>query len=130
MFYISGWQALNIPSENGRIADWHPYFKHLKLFELKDDSILGMRGIKKRFIPFLEKEFFVANYPRAIADLLENNQTAQLKGSVRDFLMDEEKKELFSYLKLLPPKKEILNFIKKELPIHYLRDLRENKKNA
>lgn len=22
--YISGWEALNIPSENGLIADWHP----------------------------------------------------------------------------------------------------------
>jgi hypothetical protein len=22
--YISGWEALNIPDENGNTADWHP----------------------------------------------------------------------------------------------------------
>lgn len=52
MQYISGWQALNIQSEKGHIADWHTnvYFKDFKptqMYQLDKNSPLGMRGIKK-----------------------------------------------------------------------------------
>lgn len=51
MKYISGWQALNVQSEKGHIADWHSnvYFKDCKptqMFDYDENSPLGMRGIK------------------------------------------------------------------------------------
>lgn len=54
MQYISGWQALNIQSESGHIADWHcdVYFKDFKpteVYEYDENSPLKMLGIKKRF---------------------------------------------------------------------------------
>ncbi len=48
--YISGWEALNIPSENGLIADWHPLYYFNKKQDIKKYSfneILGNSGIKK-----------------------------------------------------------------------------------
>lgn len=50
MGYISGWEALNIPSENGLIADWHPLHYFNKKQDIKKYSyneILGNSGIKK-----------------------------------------------------------------------------------
>ena len=48
--YISGWEALNIPTENGLIADWHPLHYFNKKQDIKKYSfneILGNSGIKK-----------------------------------------------------------------------------------
>lgn len=39
--YISGWEALNIPTSNGYIADWHPQFYFNEKKELK--NILTMK---------------------------------------------------------------------------------------
>ena len=46
--------------------------------------------------------------------------TQELKNCVDDFLNDEEAQELFGYLKLLPKKEYIENFMKYELTKLYL----------
>ncbi len=131
MHYISGWQALNVQSEQGHIADWHPNayfkdFKPIKMYELNEHSPLKMLGIKKRFVSFCQDTYYVANYARAIADLLWYDETAQLQGCVREFLLDNEKQELFNYLKIISKSKNVDEFIKQELPVFYLME----KKNA
>ena len=60
--YISGWEALNIPTSNGYIADWHPQFYFNEKKELKKypyNEILKDSGISKRYIPFLNKDEYV-----------------------------------------------------------------------
>lgn len=123
--YISGWQALNIPNENGLIADWHPllYFKDnkpTKLYEILNNPLKEL-GIKKRNIKTLSKEYKIASFARAIADLVYANETKELKNCVKDFLSDDDEKELFKYLKILlensqiDDKEKIENFMKFEL---------------
>lgn len=128
VFYISGWEALNIPNERKQIADWHPYSlyfndKPVKLYSSKD-SILKEKGIKKRYIEILKQEYYVANYARAIADLVYLGNIQELKNCVDDFLNDEEAQELFGYLKLLPKTEYIENFMKYELTKLYLQKKR------
>ena len=131
MHYISGWQALNVQSEQGHIADWHPsaYFKDFKptkTYALDEHSPLKMLGIKKRFIPYIQDTCYVANYARAIADLVYFDETTQLQGCVREFLLDDEKQELFDYLKIISEVKNVDDFIKQELPVLYFAE----RKNA
>ena len=127
MKYISGWQALNVQSEKRHIADWHSnvYFKDCKptqMFDYDENSPLGMRGIKERFIPFMQKTCFVADYARAIADLVYLDKTAQLRYCARDFLNDDEKQELFEYLKIINKTKNVEDFMKWELTKLYFKD--------
>lgn len=82
--YISGWQALNIPNKQGFCADWHYHFyfkdkKPLKIYPYDKENPLQMQGIYKRKSPFLDKEYFVANYARAIADLVYFDECSELK---------------------------------------------------
>ena len=126
MQYLSGWQALNIPNAKGHIADWHPesFFTNFapnKFYELAENP-LGVRGIEERFVPFLQKSYFVANFARAIADLVYFNETRDLEGCAREFLNENEKNELFNYLKIIAQKKDISAFLKNELPIQYLKE--------
>ena len=128
--YLSGWQALNIPNENGMIADWHPLLhlqKPLKFYSSKD-SLLQNRGISKRFVPMLNQSYYVASFARAIADLLYNGKFVELQNCAYDFLNTEEEKELFSYLKLLRDRKGIENFMKYELTKLYFDEKKD--KNA
>lgn len=117
--YLSGWEALNIPNEKNMIADWHPlhFFgtnQEIKMYS--HNPILKEEGISKRFIPMLQREEYVANYPRAIADLVYVKQTQGLKNCCYDFLDQDEEKELYEMLKkLLPVNPEIENFLKYEL---------------
>ena len=123
--YISGWEALNIPTENGLIADWHPLHYFNKKQDIKKYSyneILGNSGIKKRYVKMLDKEEYVANYPRAIADLVYHNEMKGLKNCVNDFLNDDEEKELFEYLKLINNNEVVDNFMKFELTKLYFKD--------
>ena len=127
MKYISGWQALNVQSEKGHIADWHSnvYFKDCKptqMFDYDENSPLGMRGIKERFIPFMQKTCFVADYARAIADLVYLGKTAQLRYCARDFLNNDEKQELFECLKIINKTKNVEDFMKWELTKLYFKD--------
>lgn len=123
--YLSGWQALNIPNEKGMIADWHPMLylsEPLKFYHSDENSILGYKGIKKRFVVSLGQEYFVANFARAIADLILNDEYAGLKNCVNDFLDEEEAQELFNYLKMFHKNKDIENFMRLELTKFYFKD--------
>ena len=118
MAYISGWEALNIPRLDGSIADWHPllYFankNNIKTYE--NNEILGSLGIQRRYVKMLDKEEYVANYARAIADLVYKGETAGLKNCVQDYLDDNEESELFNYLKLINKNKKVDDFMKFEL---------------
>ncbi len=125
--YISGWEALNIPTSSGYIADWHPQFYFNEKKELKKypyNEILKDSGITKRNISFLNKDEYVANYPRAIADLVFNDDTKELKNCVYDFLDDDEAIELFEYLKIINKHKNIEDFMKYELTKLYFKDMK------
>lgn len=121
MKYLSGWEALNIPTENGETADWHPnlYFnKDVKFYDTLDFD-LGNIGIKYRYVKALNGYFYVASFARAIADLVFLNQMNDLKNCVNDFLNDEEEVELYNYLKNINKNKNVENFIKFELTKFY-----------
>lgn len=124
--YISGWEALNIPDEKKMIADWHPLHflssdKKLQMYAY--NPILKDEGISRRFIPMLQREEYVANYPRAIADLVYLDKTQGLQNCCYDFLDEAEEKELYELLKkLLPAKAKVKDFIKYELTKFYCRD--------
>lgn len=125
--YISGWEALNIPTSNGYIADWHPQFYFNEKKELKKypyNEILKDSGISKRYIPFLNKDEYTANYPRAIADLFYENNTRELQNCVYDFLDDDEAVELFKYLKIINKYKNIEDFMKYELTKLYFKEIK------
>lgn len=122
--YISGWEALNLPTENGNTADWH-YLNYPPIAKFKHNKTLGDKGIKKRFIKELNRVEKVASYARAIADLVINNQTNGLRNCVYDFLDDDEAKELYSYLKLEQHNKNVENFMKYELTKLYFADKSE-----
>ncbi len=118
--YYSGWQALNLPDENGKTADWHPLLfwdNEPKKYDFNEK--LGDWGIKKRYISFLNKEDFVANFARAIADLVLNNDTKELKNCVSDYLDDDEAKELYENLKKFKILNNVENFLKYELTKFY-----------
>ncbi|OCR98848.1 hypothetical protein A9K75_09650 [Campylobacter fetus subsp. testudinum] len=57
-----------------------------------------------------------------MADLVHTGQTKGLKNCVRDYLDDEDEKELFSYLKTINNNKQINNFMKYELTKLYFKD--------
>ncbi|ASY39707.1 hypothetical protein [Taylorella equigenitalis] len=125
--YISGWEALNIKNEKGLTADWHPlnYFqmnKPFKLYTLDKSMPLGTKGIKLRYIPFLKKQYYVASFARAIADLVYFDDSYGLKNCVYDFLDDEDTNELYSYLKIINQTKNVEQFMKYELTKLYFRD--------
>lgn len=124
--YISGWEALNIPTSNGYIADWHPQFyfnEKKKLKKYPYNEILKDSGISKRYIPFLNKDEYTANYPRAIADLVYENNTRELQNCVYDFL-DDEAVKLFKYLKIINKYKNIEDFMKYELTKLYFKEIK------
>lgn len=126
MRYISGWEALNVPNEQGLSADWHfeNFFKPNQNFKMYDNNnaILHNLGIKKRFIPLLKGEYFVASFARAIADLVYLNQTQGLKNCVNDFLDSNDELELFEYLKMINTQKSVESFMRLELTDLYFKD--------
>ena len=125
--YYSGWEALNLAKESGAIADWHPLsywsYKPQKYTFNKD---LGEWGKSERVISFIGKKDYVANYPRAIADLVLKNEIKELKNCVYDYLDDDEAKELYEILKKYKTLDNIKNFLKYELTKYYFLD-KENK---
>ena len=121
MKYLSGWEALNIPNEKGEIADWHPNLyihKDIKFYDTNDFK-LGNLGIEHRYVKALDGYFYVANFARAIADLVYLNKTEGLKNCVNDFLNNDDEKTLFSYLQKIK-NENIENFMKFELTKLYL----------
>lgn len=123
--YISGWEALNIPTIDGKIADWHPQFyfnENKKLKKYSNNEILKNSGISKRYVPILNKDEYVANFSRAIADLVYENDTRELKNCVYDFLDEDEAIELYEYLKIINKTKDVEDFMKYELTKLYFKD--------
>ena len=120
--YISGYEALNTPDSSGVPADWHPRLywyskKEGEVLKLYNNTKLGNRGIEERYIPYINKKVFIANHPRAIADLVMlTNNLDTLTGCVDDFAFDEEqKRELLMLLLEVGKYKDIEWFIKYEL---------------
>ena len=125
--YYSGWEALNLAKESGAIADWHPLsYWSCKPQKYTFNKDLGDWGISERFISFIGKKDYVANYPRAIADLVLKNEIKELKNCVYDYLDDDETKELYEILKKYKTLDNIKNFLKYELTKYYFLD-KENK---
>lgn len=122
--YVSGFEALNTPDAEGMIADWHPKLywysdienETIKLFS---NNILGSNGIEKRKILYSDKEVYIANYPRAITDLvftMDDLRISSLSGFINDFAFDtNQEAEVFSYLLKINKQKNITWFIKREL---------------
>ncbi|MFZ1602599.1 MAG: hypothetical protein WAT45_02235 [Leptotrichiaceae bacterium] len=127
--YISGWEALNIPDENGNTADWHPttylYSNSIndtiKLYNTND--ILKNRGIEKRVITYPEiKEVYISTFARAIVDLLltiEDYQVSSLYKCRDELLTENESEELYEYLKAVEGNQRIEEFIKYEFTDKY-----------
>lgn len=126
MHYISGWESLNLPNENGLTADWHfeNFFKPNQTFKMYDNTnnILHNLGIKKRFVSLLKGEYYIASFARAIADLVYFNQTQGLKNCVNDFLDFNDEIELFQYLKIINTKQNVDSFMRLELTNLYFKD--------
>lgn len=120
--YISGWESLNIPAENGDVADWHPqnFFYSNKKDEVKlykKNNILNNIGIEKRKIYYPEEKIvYISNFPRAIVDILLNCEDYMLNelNGIKDNLTDKQKKELFDYLLKTKNNSRISNFLKYE----------------
>ena len=91
--YYSGWEALNIQNENGLVAVgilWISGVMIQKKYAFNES--LGDCEISKCFVSFIGKKVYVANYPRAIADLVISKNTKGLKNCVYDYLSDDEAK--------------------------------------
>ena len=106
-------------SRAGKISALKKELKKYPYNEILKDS-----GISKRYIPFLNKDEYTANYPRAIADLVYENNTRELQNCVYDFLDDEEAVELFKYLKIINKYKNIEDFMKYELTKLYFKEIK------
>lgn len=123
--YISGWEALNVVDENGLSADWHPLKFWLAYNDddeipLFSNPILGSNGIKKRKIKYSDELVYIADFPRAIADLIyTDDKTDSLVNASTDFLTDEEAKVLFKYLLKILKFKDIEAYIIHEFPKYY-----------
>lgn len=92
------------------------------MFDYDENAPLKMLGIKERFIPFMQEKCYVASYARAIADLVYLDKTTQLRYCAKDFLNDDEKQELFDYLKIINKTKNVEEFMKLELTKLYFKD--------
>ena len=121
--YYSGWEALNVQNENGLVADWHPlnYWGDNPKKYIFNES-LGDYGISKRFVLFIGKKVYVANYPRAIADLVISKNAKGLKNCVYDYLSDDEAKILYDILKPFKDRKDIDGFLRLELTKYYFKE--------
>lgn len=122
--YLSGWEALNVAKENGVIADWHPlhfFNPNKKLKKYTYNPIFKDKGITRRYIPQLQREEYVANYPRAIADLVYHNQMQGLKNCCFDYLDEKESRELFELLKGIDTP-QVQAFLKYELTKLFVED--------
>lgn len=132
-FYISGWEALNTPGKTGS-ADWHPLNfwasceNGLDCIKLYCNPILGKSGIEKREIKYSEGPVFIANHPRALADLIykaikENKNIELYQKDSEDLLTDEECREYWKYLrKMAEYYEEIDEFSKIEFTKWYLEE--------
>ncbi len=134
-YYISGWEALNIPYENGETADWHPQVylfsnkKNEKIKLYNNNEILKNEGISKRIITYPKyKEVYIANFPRAIVDLLltcKDYQIGNLKNAKNEFLNKKEIKILYNYLVKLKNNPKIEEYLKYEFTTKYFKEIKK-----
>lgn len=132
--YISGWELLNSSNKEFIFEDWHTLdywyskIQNKTLKTYKNNPIFKDFGVKEReFIAPTKGLFFAANKVRALADLIfealgESNPSLylnRLSGDIDNFLEEFEKKELLTLLEPLLINKELLNFVKKEMPKQY-----------
>ena len=125
---------LNSSNKEFIFEDWHTldywYSKNQNkiLKTYKNNPIFKGFWIKEReFIAPTKGLFFSANKVRALADLIfealgESNPSLylnRLAGDIDNFLEEFEKKELLTLLEPLLINKELLNFVKKEMPKQY-----------
>lgn len=135
--YISGWEALNIPYETGEVADWHPVNflysntenKQIKLYSRNE--LLGDFGIKKRIIKYpVIKEVYIADFPRAILDLLltlKKDELSCLNNSVNDFLNNSDREKLYKFLLTIKDIPQVYNFLKYEFTNKFYKDLKDGR---
>lgn len=123
--YISDYQALNIPDEKGLIADWHSYKFNPRDIKLTiNNGILGDKGIKKRYIKQINQYLYVANFPRALADMIYSyDNIDEFYNCRNDYLTDKEEKELWKYLKEINKYKNIDKFLKYEFTNFYMKGM-------
>lgn len=122
--YLTGTSALNVPTEDGRFADWHfaeTFLKEGTRFRVAGQNypstvdIFGKYGIRecgeilRAYGVPLEpgKPVYVANYVRAILDLVYN-LTREHKApdflKLDDFLEEEDKAETISKIEAIKNK--------------------------
>jgi len=110
--YISGFEALNVVSEDGiTIADWHPlkywvYSKQSPEISLYSyNPLLGMSGIKERIIDYKpNQKVFIADFPRAIADYIfmqPKKFAKEMFDCRKDFLSTKKEEEEGKVTKVL-----------------------------
>lgn len=113
--YITGTSALNVPTKDGKFADWHftetfltpgTRFRVAGKNYPSTNHIFGNYGIKecstilREYGAYVEPnmEVYVANYVRAILDLVYNitkeHQSADFL-KLDDYFEEEEKSEVF-----------------------------------
>lgn len=117
---------MNIVDENGLTADWHPLTfwtsttqEEIPLYE---NPLLKEKGISFRKIPFSEEMVYIADFSRAIADLIYHEYETHpclFRNIAEDFLSQEERAELFGYLLDIRKEKEIDEFLIQEFPKEY-----------
>lgn len=129
-YYISGFHALNTPDKVGYGADWHSFQywidsqnTHKEIPLWKNNSILREKGIEYREILYSKKKkVFIANFPRAIADMLlawDENRGKKLLFSTNDYLTEVECEELYQYCKEIQKYKDISWFVKHDFTKKY-----------
>ena len=125
--YISGYYSLNCPDENGIIADWHPRYywfsdnKDEKVPLYNTTDVLGNYGIKKRKIQYSDEKVYIADFVRALADmiLLQDN-ISEFRFCSKEYLSDDiQVDQLYDLLLKINNIKDITWFLKEEFPKLY-----------
>lgn len=130
MKYISGIHALNLPCSLDTCGDWHRSAIQWKKPCIRDTekSIFGSYGIEKDVtISFLDplKKYNVANYIRALLDLLTENNFPTAQGMRDDFICnDQYTEEIFDkvwMLRSLENWPQIDKFMSSEYKLQWLK---------
>lgn len=130
--YISGFEALNTPDELGRVSDWHPltyWQKTPQKIEISlYDNLLGHnQGISYRKINYSQEKQYIANFPRAVADIvMANDLLIGKENLVNDYILTEKETiELFDYLFPFRAYAHVHDFLVQELSSYYLEMLQK-----
>lgn len=127
--YISKYYALNSEIDGKLPADWHPYCWECETndeyIDLMDNYFLGEKGILFTKIKFSDSPVYIATFPRAVVDILydliKNNMDINNFGRdlKKEFLTEEEQKEMFDLLIEFNNHINIESYIKNQFPVEY-----------